>query len=748
MISLGKRDADESPSFDAAHPTCFAQKVGELLGVPVVAVRLSSTAEFAYPSGDRDSLTVEDNHNQLSRWQPGWAIMARTGGAVVVVDVDPRNGGDIVKTRQLLDGLRVQIFAELATPSGGRHFYIAGHPELPSCKNLTGWPGIDVLSFGSLVFLPGTQRPKYAGAGYQIVFDNVEALADGGDPDGAEAFAGWVAERRANPEQFGTAPPWTGVEAGAREAQYLAAMLAGIHRELSSMGKDSGRNTAVYNAGLKCGNFIAGAGLSEEVATEWLLDASNHNGLIAEDGQRSVLASIRSGISNGKNQPRAVPRPNIPPVTVLENPPEPAEPVELDAFWDARPVLAHIRDFARARRVGPWALLGCVLVRVVAATSNKIVLPALTGGEVPLNLYAGIVAFTGAGKGTAEKAARAAIDLPHVDVVGPGSGEGIGHLFKFWDNKDKTYVQYRDAVILSAAEVSTLNALRTRPASTLFPELNKAWMGEPLGFSYVAREKSIALQPHEYRLCLVTGIQPANAYVILDDVDSGSPARYLWLPTSDPGAPAVTPNQPPMWRGWSLARSVGNLDSVDPTQLRPMEVCQTARDAVDKAALDRLHEKLTDFYNSHALLSRLKTAGALALLNNRPAVITEEDWQLAGIVHEVSDRTRQRVIDMLTATKAESNRVRAEAEAHRAIVIDNRMAEHSTRRVGRTIMRKLDKANDWMPRSELRRTALESKDRGYFEDAIEALKISGQVEERELEADHRGHVGTEYRRAR
>jgi hypothetical protein len=62
-------------------------------------------------------------------------------------------------------------------------------------------------------------------------------------------------------------------------------------------------------------------------------------------------------------------------------------------------------------------------------------------------------------------------------------------------------------------------------------------------------------------------------------------------------------------------------------------------------------------------------------------------------------------------------------------------------------MRKLDKVTDWMPRSELRRTALESKDRGYFDDAIEALKISGQVEERELEANHRGHVGTEYRRA-
>jgi hypothetical protein len=738
----------------------FAQKLGELLGVPVVACPPNpGKEEFHYPAGDRHNLTADDNQNQLDRWQLGWAIMARTGGPVAVVDVDPRNGGDIEKTRRLLDALHVRIFAQVVTPSGGWHFYIAGHQELPSCSHLNGWPGIDVLSFGRLVFLVGTQRPKYGGAGYQIVFDNLEALADGGDPDGAEAFAAWVAERHGEREQFQTSSPWQGGEPDARQAKYLEAMLAGMHRELSAMGKDSGRNNEVYNKALKCGNFIAGAGLNEAAAIGVLLDASRQNGLVRDDGEASVVASIQSGIKNGKVRPRAVPEardpweglwtpPDPPPSANGSTPPPPQPPP--DDFWTAQPILEHILSFARARRVGPWALLGCVLVRVVAATSTKIVLPALTGGEVPLNLYAGIVAFTGAGKGTAEKAARAAIDLPHVDVVGPGSGEGIGHVFKFWDSKEKVYVQYRDAVILSAAEVGTLNALKTRQSSTLFPELNKAWMGEPLGFAYVAKEKSIPLQPHEYRLCLVTGIQPANADVILDDVDSGSPARYLWLPTNDPGAPAVPPDQPPTWRGWSMAKSVGNPDSIDPTRLRPMEVCQTARDAVDKAALDRLHEKLTDFYNSHSLLSRLKTAGALALLDNRVGAITEGDWQLAGVIHEVSDRTRQRVIDRLAETKTENNRVRAEAEAHRAVVVDSKLAEHAVQRAGQAIMRKLSSisGDGWISKSKLRTSSLASKDRGYFDVAIDALKLSGQVEERELEADHRGHIGTEFRRAR
>jgi hypothetical protein len=406
----------------------------------------------------------------------------------------------------------------------------------------------------------------------------------------------------------------------------------------------------------------------------------------ARDEWRGILAwAVAQGIASDPDETRARVAREAPP-TVSEVPEDqfasllPSKaptngsappPGWEEDFWDARPVLTHIRDFARARRVGPWALLGCVLVRVVAATTSKIVLPALAGGQVSLNLYTGIVAFTGGGKGTAESASYEVINLPHVDVVGPGSGEGIGHLFKAWDTKEKQLITIRSSVIISAAEVSTINAMKARQASTLFPELNKAWMGEPLGFSYVAKEKSLHIKRHDYRLCLITGVQPANANVILDDVDSGSPARYLWMPASDPGRPIVQPNQPPMWRGWTLANSVSNFDSIDPTQLRPMDVCQTARDAVDQAALDRLAEVPTDPFNSHALLSRLKTAAALALLENRSAAITEEDWQLAGVVHAVSDRTRLRMIDTLKTRQRTANAARALEEGHREVIRDS-----------------------------------------------------------------------------
>jgi hypothetical protein len=94
---------------------------------------------------------------------------------------------------------------------------------------------------------------------------------------------------------------------------------------------------------------------------------------------------------------------------------------------------------------------------------------------------------------------------------GSDEGEGIGHLFWARDKDAQDIKRYTPAVILSAAEIDTLSALKARQASTLFPELRKAWMGEPLGFAYVAKEKRLAVPRHSYRLSLIVGIQPENA---------------------------------------------------------------------------------------------------------------------------------------------------------------------------------------------------------------------------------------------
>ena len=128
-----------------------------------------------------------------------------TGLPLAVVDVDPDNGGDVDKVRELLADLKVVILAEIDTPGGGKHFYVAGHPDLVTTHStvdnqlLPDYPGVDIQSFRCNVFLPGTLRPKHNGRGYTIVFDELDQYSpnDGAQKHGAQALADWVAEQRA-----------------------------------------------------------------------------------------------------------------------------------------------------------------------------------------------------------------------------------------------------------------------------------------------------------------------------------------------------------------------------------------------------------------------------------------------------------------------------------------------------------------------------------------------------------------------
>jgi hypothetical protein len=278
--------------------------------------------EFHRPSGWQ-KLTGEGTRDRISQFRPGMALCVNTGGSVVVVDVDPRNGGDIEKVRNLLADLKVRVFAEVVTPSGGQHFYIAGHPALSTVhstiKNgkLPGFPGVDVQSFGANVFLPGTQRPKYGGAGYTVVFDDLDALANGGDPDGAESFSQWAAKcagqtakKRAGARdsdlRFKRSRPWNGAAPDTRQQAYLDTVLLENAKTVAQT-PPGGRNDALYLASLKCASLVAGAGMDQQLVVDVLGDAAVECGLAEDDGLDAVHATIASAFKSGLQNQRAVP---------------------------------------------------------------------------------------------------------------------------------------------------------------------------------------------------------------------------------------------------------------------------------------------------------------------------------------------------------------------------------------------------------------------------------------------------------
>jgi hypothetical protein len=170
-----------------------------------------------------------------------------------------------------------------------------------------------------------------------------------GDPEGAERFADWVADQLAShiresakdrdraEFQFDPAPQWEdGTPLDERQQKYLDSALAGEAKKVAA-AEQGGRNDALNIAALKLGHYIAGAGLGQDTVVDALTGAARQNGLVDDDSIESVHATIRSGLRAGVKTPRAVP-----------------DKMSHQEFWEKTDTLRHVRDFARARRVGPW----------------------------------------------------------------------------------------------------------------------------------------------------------------------------------------------------------------------------------------------------------------------------------------------------------------------------------------------------------------------------------------------------------
>lgn len=363
------------------------------------------------------------------------------------------------------------------------------------------------------------------------------------------------------------------------------------------------------------------------------------------------------------------------------------ELVPSEGFWTRRPVLEHILEFARSRRAGPWAVLGVACTRAVASTEPPIALPPTIGSAVSLNLFAALVGQSGSGKGAAEGAARDA--LRFVDYSGNpittdefplGSGEGIARTFRP-AGADEDEPLERTRALFTAPEVDTLAALGSRQGSTLMPELRKLFMGEQLGFNNASKATRSTLPAHSYRACLTVGVQPVKAGPLLHDADGGTPQRFVWLPVGDPDAPETAPDTPEPWTV-KAPRWGGSLTY--------LEVPEVARAAMDAHRLATLRGEPVDPLDGHRMLTRLKVAVALMLLDGR-SITTTEDWELAGIVMRVSDRTRAGIEHSLTERARAANRARAHEKAEQDAIVEDRANERIRQRARDAVIRVLER---------------------------------------------------------
>lgn len=371
-------------------------------------------------------------------------------------------------------------------------------------------------------------------------------------------------------------------------------------------------------------------------------------------------------------------------------PPTPGEAAEelteIDGqFWAARESLTAIWAWSHGRYTSPWSALGVVLCRAIAEVPPWVTLPPIIGGKGSLNLFTALVGPSGGGKGASVSVA--AQILPNdIHTAKLGSGEGLVKTFGITRKEDgRHYTEIiRNKVMFGVDEVDTIAGLGSRLGSTLMPALRSLYAGESLGFGYADPTKRVDIPAHAYRATLYVGVQPGRAGALLGDADGGTPQRFIWMPTTDPRIGSI------------------HLDEPDfPDQLLSRENWgNTAHhfvipEAVRRTLLDNhiaRQQGRGDALDGHALFTREKVAAAMAVLEHRDAM-TIEDWDLAGVVMTISDRTRTAIEAHLAAADEREAVEYGKRLGVTADVRDEAVNERKVARVRGQIMRALSHAD-------------------------------------------------------
>jgi Bifunctional DNA primase/polymerase, N-terminal len=227
---------------------------------------------------------------------PGGMLAVRTGSAagVVVVDIDPRNGGRVVP--ELMPPTRA-----VRTGSGGWHLYYA-HPGGPLGSKVTGLAGVDVKADGGYVVAPPSVHPG-TGVPYRWIGDRpIVAMPPGlvdacrpADPLAGVSRTSRTSRIRAGQRRYGfsggtaqAVPAATGTGGGGISSPpaLLAARLSAVAR-----APEGRRRTTLYGAARGVARMVAAGAITLTDAYTALYRA----GRAAGQTDRDTRAAIRGG---------------------------------------------------------------------------------------------------------------------------------------------------------------------------------------------------------------------------------------------------------------------------------------------------------------------------------------------------------------------------------------------------------------------------------------------------------------------
>ncbi len=274
----GNNDAErrpaDTPSFDDAE---FLARVGHVL----IPLREGSKAprDRDWPNRQYDAVAVIAE----ARARSG-NLGVRLGPRDLVLDVDPRNGGEASLRALVADaGLDLDRYPYVATGGGGHHYYLRKREGVNTVGRLPQYPGIDFKKQGGQVVAPGSMHPE-TGRRYESEF---WMLGPDETPEAPATLLELLRVRRVTkPAGTGDADRW-----GEITPEQLAAALAELPPD------DYGEGTHDDWFQLMCASHHATAGAGREEFIAWSTQAAGYSDHAERIGLRwdSLASSTGQG---------------------------------------------------------------------------------------------------------------------------------------------------------------------------------------------------------------------------------------------------------------------------------------------------------------------------------------------------------------------------------------------------------------------------------------------------------------------
>ena len=286
-------------------------------GLPVFPCNPSAIKPYSKrPLTEHGFKDASTDPEQIKAWWTKWPaalIGGRMGRDAGLFGIDP----DVPKEEGDPDGLASwhALVAEHGgiphthsheSPSGGLHVLFRWDDTHPVTNREGSLPaGINVRGEGGYLIFPPSKLAD--GKAYR--------LADEFDYWNFAEAPGWLLElietKLEKPVDISTHVPAEAPRAAGSHDRYVA---AAVEKECQAVLQEpkGGRNNRLNTAAFNLGTIVGAGALTSSYAVSRLLDAAKGAGLVAQDGQRAVMATIESGMTSGAQRPRKMPEPRAP----------------------------------------------------------------------------------------------------------------------------------------------------------------------------------------------------------------------------------------------------------------------------------------------------------------------------------------------------------------------------------------------------------------------------------------------------